>query len=395
MVTAAYIQNKVAQIQLPTQIASLFGGDGLSLCGPATLDQINTLLELGEFEAPNARTVWLEVVFEIFQNAKAENFSRVDELLVAASHNPDFYFGKWLLCVVSDLFSLRAGQAVVALRALSGVRSVVFQNIRYVSHDLLAALLQTDVLYYLEAGEVFLSSIRYAYYVAEPEYDGGEWGRQFVPFLKKNQEMLGTQIKVLDKMVAATVEHWLAEYDAVSTSDAISRGALDRIKFVNDSENARKLSKEDQAVLLALCELYDWLSDPYVTEVELEEFVDITPTTSRAGLVVQNQSNEPAEVVAEEQSEAAMAGTPNVQGVLVQVPLGASDKTGLEVGSTENRQEMEEVPTPPPAAAPVAVQPVTPPAPPKQSEPVQKVATPDAALAEKIAHKLEDLKQKL
>jgi hypothetical protein len=391
MVTAAHIQNKLAQIQLPTQIASLFGGEGLSLCGPATLDQINTLLELGEFDTLNARTAWLEVVFEIFQNAKAENFSRVDELLVAASHNPDFYFGKWVLCVVSDLFTLRMGQAVVALRALSGVRSVVFQNIRYVSHDLLAALLQTDLLYYLEAGEVFLSSIRYAYYVAEPEYDGGEWGRQFVPFLKKNQEMLGTQIKVLDKMVSATVEHWLAEYDAVSTNDAISRGALDRIKFVNDSENARKLSKEDQAVLLALCELYDWLSDPYVTEVELEEFVDVTPTTSRAGLVVQDQSAEPAELIAGEQGEATMTGTPNVQGVLVQVPLGASDKTGLEVGGAES-QKQEEVPTPP---VPVVTQPVNLPTPPKQSEPVQKVATPDAALAEKIAHKLEDLKQKL
>ncbi len=300
-------------------------------------------------------------------------------------------FGKIFLPFLIDLTELLRNKGEDG-RVLQGVvRQLRVAHMRYLSVPALLQLVQYDVIYFLRFDEQFLSDIRYLYYVAEPEYDGGEWGRQFVPALKKNQELLGSQIVVLEKPVAATVEHWLAEYDVASGKQALERGALDRIKFVNEHPSAKQLSKEDQTVLLKLCELYDWFADPYVTEQELEEFVDLAPATTRPGLLPSEmppgieeapveesvlpferdqatdkqvalpmpefadnptQRGDAMEMAQPERVSADRPGdegvmspdvsVPNVQGVLVQVPLGASERTGLEVV-----QEVDSSPTPP------------------------------------------------
>lgn len=380
MPSIALLQNELEKHALPADVEERVREYLTVSIGPAQLGQMMDVMQRSSFVQ---NTFYQErymlgwgMCVDVLAAVEGSRYAAAAEILSKAESDPNMEFGKIFLPFLIDLTELLRNKGEDSQVLQDVVRRLRVAHMRYLSISALLQLVQYDVIYFLRFHEQFLSDIRYLYYVAEPEYDGGEWGRQFVPVLKKNQELLGAQIVVLGKPVAATVEHWLAEYDVASGKQALERGALDRIKFVNEHPNAKQLSKEDQAVLLKLCELYDWFADPFVTEAELGEFVDLAPATTRAGLVSSgvgtSASGEEADGrVAEQQGELQtlapnevtsvdvpiIAGErdsgvadrnesgvgparlladsedarPNVQGVLVQVPLGASERTGLEV----------------------------------------------------------------
>lgn len=386
MASVASVQNDLEELSLPQNIVQQLQGLLSASLGPSVLQQMRDVLGQAEFFQ---NTFYQErymlgwgMCVDVLAAVEGSRYAAAAEILSKAESDPNMEFGKIFLPFLIDLTELLRNKGEDSRVLQDVVRRLRVAHMRYLSISALLQLVQYDVVYFLRFHEQFLSDIRYLYYVAEPEYDGGEWGRQFVPVLKKNQELLGSQIMVLGKPVAATVEHWLAEYDVASGKQALERGALDRIKFTNEHPSAKQLSKEDQGVLLKLCELYDWFADPYVTEAELGEFVDLAPAATRAGLVPSAESNvsdngeaqdsdavevrdqytaadrvqpleelggvpeheggmstmAPAELPqpegAPESDEQTMEGAdtvPNVQGVLVQVPLGASERTGLEM----------------------------------------------------------------
>jgi len=258
------------------------------------------------------------------------------KVLRNAVTSPDLEFGRMAIPFVEDVLrkypSLSGDSGLSELQA--SVAPFLVAEFARLPDTLLAALISgPGLLTTIASRSDVVADVRRLYYIASPEYDEGVWGEKFLPLLQKNQEIIGERTIVGQQELAPTTENWLREYDAFSGKPGPQRQALDRLHFVQDNPNAKVLSKEDQQILLKLCELYDWFSDPYVTEAEVAEFEDVTPATSRPGLLHTEAPvpNTPERETPEDRVEAELE-SPNVQGVLVQTPLGVS-KSGLEVSA--------------------------------------------------------------
>ena len=215
----------------------------------------------------------------------------LNKLFVGIIEKPDLDFGRVAIPLILDIRMYILPVLSSQAKGNLGTSLVATESnlLRYLPESELHVLVSNSIIELTEFREDIVKDFRWMYYVASPVYDNGAWGRQFLPLLKKNQEILGEKIVVGDKELAPTVENWLLEYDAFTGKPGPQREAFDRLHFVQNNQNAKLLSKENAGVLLKLCELYDWFSDPYVTEAEVSEFEDMAPATQREGL--RNEEN--------------------------------------------------------------------------------------------------------
>lgn len=209
-----------------------------------------------------------------------------------------------------------------------------------------------------------------------------EMVREMLKSLETGVEILGSSFEVLGRDAVPTVENWLKEYRA-SAPASQGRTSFSEINFLNKNINVQKLTQVQRGLLLKLLSFYDGFANAlheydsapelYVEDNPELELALINPTpdewdalsVDRPGAVslshVQNgtvASEEgrrgdvsasnllldaavkravpevgvvaPTDFVHGEDTPDAHK-IPNVQGVLVQVPLGASERTGLEV----------------------------------------------------------------
>lgn len=362
MVSQQELQSLVSKSKLPIPGQQVLAGYIPSF-GQYAAARLADLLSSGSFDPSESQSRYLEwagVIAKIMNSLRAGDYKSAVEEISRMLLNVDYERGRIFLPLFYDIRAFLVEHPGTDQASLKeALNEAENKHVRFLSAAELKAIVQTDLIYFVRKGEDLVADFRYSYYVASPEYDGGEWGRQFLPPLKKNQELLGEKLTAGGADIAPTVEHWLVEYDAFSGKLAPQRQALDRLHFVQNFQYAKALSKDDQAVLLKLCELYDWFSDPFVTEAELEEFEDIAPATTRPGLVrtdVQVEEDDDTAIEDAGQTPGSSSeygpsvsaqdhASPNIQGVLVQTPLGVSDNSGLDVRSSEPAVASPELPT--------------------------------------------------
>lgn len=354
MVSQQELQSLISKSKLPAPAQQALA-ECIPSFGQYAAVRLADLLSSGSFDANESQSRYLDwagVIVKTMNALRAGDYKSAAQGISPILSNVDYEKGRIFLPLFYDIRAFLLEHPGTDQTAIKEVlNEAENKHVRFLSVLELRAIVQTDVIYFVRKGEDLVADFRYLYYVASPEYDDGEWGRQFLPLLKKNQELLGEKLTAGGADIAPTVEHWLVEYDAVSGKLAPQRQALDRLHFVQNFQYAKALSKDDQAVLLKLCELYDWFSDPFVTEAELEEFEDLAPATTRPGLVRTdisleggeddetkvNDDEEASNISPEHDTVAPVQDTlsPNIQGVLVQTPLGVSDNSGLDVTPSE------------------------------------------------------------
>ncbi|MBP9686426.1 MAG: hypothetical protein KBD66_01335 [Candidatus Doudnabacteria bacterium] len=277
--------------------------------------------------------------------------------------------------------------------------------------------------------------------------------REMLRNIEIGTEQLGSGLVVLDKPVAPTVENWLKEY-RVGLSAAKNRTGFDEVTFLNKNSNVQRLSAQQRALLLRLIGLYDGFSNslreydaqpevylednpeleialinpspdewdalsvdhmpgsvpvPARTEDALEEGYDeevveeerTDQGVDQANDTVRTEVPPIAEALVPEEGEhstGVFPSAPNVQGVLVQVPLGASERTGLEVMNSED--DAQTLPHAPQSEEKKRVVLPLPPFPALAKKVVRledlkaKAQTKQMQVQEEIEHKLADLKRK-
>lgn len=277
--------------------------------------------------------------------------------------------------------------------------------------------------------------------------------REMLRNVEAGTEQLGPGLVVLDRPLAPTVENWIKEYRA-GLSASKSRTGFDEVTFLNKNPNVQRLSEQQRGLLLRLIGFYDGFSNilrqydaqpeaylednpelelafinpspdewdalsveslpgttpPFQAQNDDEEAEEETYGPADAtddGLTASMQPGLPVEAAPIAQTsvllppEESTAGrkVPNVQGVLVKVPLGATERTGLEVVSDEvvpvpagivPRELPHAKPDVQSGEAPV---PQAPKRMPLEDLKVQ-AKTRQAELQDEIEHKLADLKRK-
>jgi len=78
----------------------------------------------------------------------------------------------------------------------------------------------------------------------------------------RNQEVL------FDDEKKTTIGEWLSLYDQFH--DKNTRKSIDRVRFVNQDENAKILNQEARNILLRVLKIYDFLIDPNIVDLDQE-----------------------------------------------------------------------------------------------------------------------------
>lgn len=99
--------------------------------------------------------------------------------------------------------------------------------------------------------------------------------------IRGNEEKIGDApiIREDGREVEPTVHNWLIEFDVMTPSADIPRGALEEGTFLSQNQNAKKLSTDDRALLRKVIEIFDSLLFPGIHEVQEVVAHDAVPTT--------------------------------------------------------------------------------------------------------------------
>ncbi len=202
-------------------------------------------------------------------------FSDIKNIFIELGNTSEYGFGEDLLPVLEDLVATHEEikDPLISQELIQTCVEFMVNHPKLYSKDLLEFALNKGVLSFFSRSLWSHSYFGKAYYLATSRYDGGEWGRQFVPVIRKNQELLGTKpINIAGSEVAQTVEHWLQDYTGFIRKPDGLREPLDRLNFINKAPNVKLLSADEKTLLLKLLEVFDWFCDPYVTKEVVEYF---------------------------------------------------------------------------------------------------------------------------
>lgn len=305
--------------------------------GPVFLDTLLTRMQASGFKYETE--IWLHTVQaseDLVRDLRSGNWGAL-EIFTTSLDDPLFDFGKAWVPMATDL--LNGTVPDVALTnpdAVSTVAGLADLYIDLVPDRSFLSWVQNNLLSYFEP--VSLTETFKRRRVGDWNGLLDDWAEGYTAAIKKNQEYIGQKIVVGDSELAPTVEHWLQEYDAFSGKPAVDRHALDRLHYVQNNENAKALSKPDQTILLSVCELYDWLANPIVDETDESSASRPASVNERVDGIL---AHEEMDVLPESIT------TPNIQGVLVQTPLGISENSGLDMASTQPNSAKHEESIPP------------------------------------------------
>lgn len=97
--------------------------------------------------------------------------------------------------------------------------------------------------------------------------------------IRGNEEKIGDApiIREDGREVEQTIHNWLIEFDVMTPSADMPRGALEEGTFLSQNQNAKKLSTEDRALLRKVIEIFDSLLFPGIHEVQAVVAHDAIP----------------------------------------------------------------------------------------------------------------------
>lgn len=292
--------------------------------GPVFVETLLTRMQASSFKYETG--IWLHTVEasqDLVPDLRSGNWGAL-EVFTTSLDEPLFDFGKAWVPMATDLLDGTVPDVELTNpEAISAVAGLAELYIDLVPDRSFLLWIQSNLLHYFAPES--LTEVFKRRRVGDWNGFLDDWADKYLVIIKKNQELLGQKIVVGGSELAPTVEHWLQEYDAFAGKSALDRHALDRLHYVQNNENAKALSKPDQAILLSMCELYDWLANPVVEDLE-ETLANRPAATSErdASIPVQEETNLINEGIV----------APNIQGVLVQTPLGISENSGLDVAPT-------------------------------------------------------------
>ena len=338
---ATNIQTLVGQSTWNKAEQQLFLGM-VPLLGPVFLAELSTRLQSASFEYESG--IWLHTLEVCTGLVKGLQNKDTSALLVFSSsyEEPLLDFGKSLVPMAVDLLNgtvpntppLGNPDALVVAKFAIGF-------IELVPERALVWWVQNNLLRY------FASFPLTQLFMKRKQADWAGimegWGEAYVLALKKNQELLGKQIIVGENVLAPTVEHWLSEYDVFAGKPSPQREAFERLRYIQENVNCKALSKDEQQVLLKLCELYDWFSDPYVAEAEEDELKSSsTEARTQANKSVAKvpaedaprqqsvaQQTEPSKSFQEDEVLIPEKPSVNIQGILSKNPVFPTQTAGL------------------------------------------------------------------
>jgi len=130
----------------------------------------------------------------------------------------------------------------------------------------IARLIQNHILDGLRSGIDIKEKLIAALMLKDVVASEGELPRKLQNALVRSEEKLGKEsikIRGHEYAQAPTVKNWVIDYNLHAGAKmgpyTARRGGLEKVSYVTQSENVRRLSREDRAVLSKLLELYDWL----------------------------------------------------------------------------------------------------------------------------------------
>ncbi|MBU6447701.1 hypothetical protein KGQ24_02590 [Patescibacteria group bacterium] len=142
----------------------------------------------------------------------------------------------WYSCVFSAFPALSADDQ----------RNILSQRI------LAASFLDADV------DQIMLSYFNHGYSLQ----DASTIGRTLANDLEQNNETLGTNpITVQGRRYLPAVKYWIMDY-ANFPSQSGRRGSIDRLNYINKSQNLRPLTQTQKQTLLKILKLYDSFLNP-------------------------------------------------------------------------------------------------------------------------------------
>ncbi len=196
---------------------------------------------------------------------------------------------------------------------------------------------------------------------------------RFVEAIEQGTELLGTSnLTIEGAEFPPTVQSWIKDYK-LWPAPSPERKGLDELNYANQSPNAKKLDQVSRNSLLGVLGLYDTLHNSIVAYNNLPEiYVEDHPRANLSALaaspdefdslkaaddayvqaaksIVQSDSIAYASSpVAPQRGSVApdsFSPSPNIQGVLVQTPLGVSENSGLDMVAPTIADEDDHVPT--------------------------------------------------
>lgn len=227
--------------------------------------------------------------------------------------------------------------------------------------------------------------------------------------LNKNEQRLGKEgISIFslgeNKLVPATVKNWLYDYNTSQLVDPKTkvRGGFQQVKYMDTSENVKKLSKEGKDVLAKLIKVYDWLRfDPLRYDLFEKETQNLpkqyevfeTPTKVLSPEVIESLKS----ILAEEaKSNKEIQGLNYMSG-----QSGVMEEPGAAVKPESVKPPEPQRPEPPKIEKPTARPPVVPTASKKLEEPrtlmdiKADIENKRRKAQEEIDRKLEELRRKV
>lgn len=143
----------------------------------------------------------------------------------------------------------------------------------------ITSLIEKHLIAALQAGIPIKKRLQEILNVYDDTLLSGTISESLTNALSNSSEKLGTTpllLKGKNQPVPPTLANWLLDY-RISTLQPVGGGeqiatAFDRVTYITRSPNVKKLSKDEQGILLRVFELYDWLRfGSYLLRTGLEE----------------------------------------------------------------------------------------------------------------------------
>ncbi len=130
----------------------------------------------------------------------------------------------------------------------------------------ITSLIENNLIVALQAGIPIKKKFQEVLNVYDDTLLSGTVSGSLIKALSNSTEKLGTAILLLkgkNQPAHPTLANWLSDY-RISTLQPVGGGeqiatAFDRVTYIRQSPNVKKLSKDEQDVLLRVLEPYDWL----------------------------------------------------------------------------------------------------------------------------------------
>ena len=229
------------------------------------IKQLNTFLDESPFDDSEV-SFWKEKMLKMNNTELEELFGLLKEKLKIITNANDLF-----VKIAEDAVEEKnKRQAVIPAKA--SIVDMSIDDVVVIFKNKILDLLKDDHLDIFNQLNQFFNNAKLAGAKVVEEFD------MLIKALHKNNNIFTRKYKGLNTM---TVGGWLNLYNRFN--DKSGRKSIDRISFVNNDENAKKLDKERKNILLKLLKLYDFLLNPANAEHEILEPKITTKVRTIAG----------------------------------------------------------------------------------------------------------------